>query len=242
MALQIDGAVAIRKNGRDGNHVTILDVKPGKRVFRSLLIRSFDQVYAQHLFALMRLNSLDLDSVQLTGNRNAACQIKHLIQGLLTAEFVNCRPPHLARNRHLSACGRNQDAVTRFNMDLTPAHAFQHQVIEINVFHQRLAAIVLHNAIGASVRGPSSGDQGAQGSGERADVISAGILHVANDVNPHRAQPAQRHVNGNAAQLPAEQPLNRLLHLAQRTSRHHNGAGLRKRYASFTVNRALQVL
>src|SRR5262249_14001533 len=129
-----------------------------------------------------------------------------------------------------------------FNMYLRAAHPAQHQVVQIDFFHQGLAAIVLDRAVGSGLSRASGGDESAQWSGKRADVISAGIFHVADDECPHRTQFAQGNVDGDTAELPAKHSLDNLLRLAQRTTGYHDGPRFRKGDTAFAIDGALQVL
>jgi len=61
-----------------------------KSVVRSLKARSASHVDADHLFALVGLNTLDPDPAQLSGTRHATGKFKNLVQSLLFhAQFVD---------------------------------------------------------------------------------------------------------------------------------------------------------
>src|SRR5262249_13760925 len=214
MTLEVDRAVAVRKYGRHGDHVAILYAKTGEGVLRRLHIGRAAKIHAQHLLAFVRLDTLHLDPAKLARDRNSPGEVQYLVERLLAAQLVNRRPAHLARDRDLRACRRNQDAVTGFNMYLRAAHPAQHQVVQIDFFHQGLAAIVLDRAVGSGLSRASGGDESAQWSGKRADVISAGSFNVADDECPHRTQFAQGNVDGDTAELPAKHSLDHLLRLA----------------------------
>src|SRR4051812_44122580 len=159
VAFKVNGAIAVWKNGKNGDDVAILYAESFKSVIGCLDSSVARHVDTHHLFALVRLNALNSDPAQLSCNGNAAGQIKDLIQRLLFSQLVNCRPTDLACNRYLWADGRHEDAVARFNMNSTRTHALQHEVIKIDFFHQGLAAEVLYSAVGSGIRGAASGDQ-----------------------------------------------------------------------------------
>ncbi len=83
VTLQVNRLIAVRQDRRDGDAVSVFNREASERSFHRLGIGFVGKADAQHLFAFVGLNALDLDLAQLTGDQNAARELKRLVERLL---------------------------------------------------------------------------------------------------------------------------------------------------------------
>ena len=94
----------------------------------------------------MSIEALDFDVAQSGGWKDPSRHIDCLRKRRIAMQLVNRRPPHHAFHLNERTHGWHKQRVARLQSFNVGAHAAQEQVIQIDLLHQCIPAIVLHNA------------------------------------------------------------------------------------------------
>src|SRR6185503_8167564 len=160
----------------------------------------------------------------------------------LTSKFIDSRTTNHAFDCDLLSEGRNQNSVTRLQPLHPCAHTMQQQIVQIYVFYQLIAAIVLHDPHRAASRRPTRLIQSIEGCGERTDVVGARALDIANHVDSNCAKPIERNIRLQLPELAPQRCLHHLLHFPESVPGGLKGADFRKAQPPLAINDAVQAL
>src|SRR5260370_24516882 len=118
-------------------------------------------------------------------------------------QLVNCWTPHHPFHGDLRADRRNQQRVAIFQALQVSAYSAEEQIVSVYRFNQLFAAKMLQAAERAFTGAAAGSKQSVQWSRERADVVGARALYVANHVHANGAQSRKRNSGGNIAIPPS---------------------------------------
>ena len=115
-------------------------------------------------------------------------------QRLPRLQLVDRRPEHGARDLGTFAVQRYVDDVARFEADVVPLVAAQQVVVEIERGYGLVEPPDLDVPHVGALRDPAGGIQGGQRRAEGADLIGAGLPHLADHVHLVHAHVGNRNV------------------------------------------------
>ena len=114
-------------------------------------------------------------------------QCQRIRQRLFALLLVDGRPPNHPLNCDFWPERWNHHGVPVFESLHVALNPVEQKVVNVNILHEHVAAIVLEDAQRSSARRPPRRKQGIQRSRQRTNVICARLYDIANDIDANRS-------------------------------------------------------